>query len=73
MTTISMHAASAPAFAKMLSNMLAWLDAARAHADVLYVTDDNPRSEDPATIRARYWVHDGIEYLDAAHTMPRDE
>ena len=28
---------------------------------------------DPATIRARYWVHDGIEYLDAAHTMPRDE
>lgn len=26
--------------------------AARAHADVLFVTDDNPRSEDPATIRA---------------------
>lgn len=26
--------------------------AARGHADVLYVTDDNPRSEDPATIRA---------------------
>lgn len=26
--------------------------AARAHADVLYVTDDNPRSEDPAAIRA---------------------
>ncbi|EEW24233.1 UDP-N-acetylmuramoyl-L-alanyl-D-glutamate--2,6-diaminopimelate ligase [Rhodobacter ferrooxidans] len=26
--------------------------AAREHADVLYVTDDNPRSEDPATIRA---------------------
>ena len=26
--------------------------AARAHADVLYVTDDNPRTEDPATIRA---------------------
>ncbi len=26
--------------------------AARANADVLYVTDDNPRSEDPATIRA---------------------
>ncbi len=25
--------------------------AARAHADVLFVTDDNPRSEDPATIR----------------------
>ena len=26
--------------------------AARDHADVLYVTDDNPRSEDPAVIRA---------------------
>ena len=26
--------------------------AAAAHADLLYVTDDNPRSEDPATIRA---------------------
>lgn len=26
--------------------------AARANADVLYVTDDNPRTEDPATIRA---------------------
>lgn len=26
--------------------------AAAAHADVLFVTDDNPRSEDPATIRA---------------------
>ena len=26
--------------------------AARDHADVLYVTDDNPRSENPATIRA---------------------
>ena len=26
--------------------------AARAHADVLFVTDDNPRSEDPAAIRA---------------------
>ena len=26
--------------------------AARANADVLYVTDDNPRSEEPATIRA---------------------
>jgi UDP-N-acetylmuramoyl-L-alanyl-D-glutamate--2,6-diaminopimelate ligase len=26
--------------------------AAKAHADVLYVTDDNPRTEDPASIRA---------------------
>lgn len=26
--------------------------AAKAHADVLYVTDDNPRTEDPAAIRA---------------------
>jgi UDP-N-acetylmuramoyl-L-alanyl-D-glutamate--2,6-diaminopimelate ligase len=26
--------------------------AARAHADVVYVTDDNPRTEDPASIRA---------------------
>jgi UDP-N-acetylmuramoyl-L-alanyl-D-glutamate--2,6-diaminopimelate ligase len=26
--------------------------AAAAHADVVYVTDDNPRTEDPATIRA---------------------
>ncbi len=27
-------------------------EAAKNHADVLYVTDDNPRSEDPAVIRA---------------------
>jgi UDP-N-acetylmuramoyl-L-alanyl-D-glutamate--2,6-diaminopimelate ligase len=26
--------------------------AAAAHADVVYVTDDNPRTEDPALIRA---------------------
>jgi UDP-N-acetylmuramoyl-L-alanyl-D-glutamate--2,6-diaminopimelate ligase len=26
--------------------------AAAAHADILFVTDDNPRSEDPASIRA---------------------
>ncbi|MFN3824287.1 MAG: UDP-N-acetylmuramoyl-L-alanyl-D-glutamate--2,6-diaminopimelate ligase [Pseudorhodobacter sp.] len=30
--------------------------AAAAHADVLYVTDDNPRSEEPATIRAEILV-----------------
>lgn len=34
MPPISMHAASAPVFAKMLDNMLNWLDAARAHAEV---------------------------------------
>lgn len=28
---------------------------------------------DPTTITARYWTHDGVEYLDAAHTLPRDE
>ena len=28
---------------------------------------------DPVAIKARYWVLDGVEYLDAAHTMPRDE
>ena len=31
--TISMHAASAPAFAKMFGNMLNWLEAAKAHAE----------------------------------------
>lgn len=33
MTAISMHAASAPVFAKMLGNMLNWLEAAKAHAE----------------------------------------
>ena len=33
MTTISMHSASAPALAKMLGNMLNWLEAAKAHAE----------------------------------------
>ena len=28
---------------------------------------------DPVTVTARYWVHDGVEYLDAAHTLPRFE
>ncbi|MFG6466603.1 DUF1993 domain-containing protein [Roseateles sp. BYS87W] len=32
MTTLSMHDASAPVFAKMLGNMLSWLEAAKAHA-----------------------------------------
>jgi hypothetical protein len=31
--TISMYSASAPAFARMLGNMLAWMDAAKAHAE----------------------------------------
>ena len=31
--TISMHAASAPAFAKMFGNMINWLEAAKAHAE----------------------------------------
>lgn len=31
--TISMHSASAPAFAKMFGNMLNWLEAAKAHAE----------------------------------------
>lgn len=31
--TISMHSASAPAFAKMLGNMLNWLEAAKLHAE----------------------------------------
>ncbi|MBV8035845.1 DUF1993 family protein [Roseateles sp.] len=40
MTKISMHAASAPAFARMLDNMLHWLDAARAHAEARKFSPD---------------------------------
>jgi len=40
MTPISMHAASAPAFAKMLSAMLTWLDAAKAHAEARKFSPD---------------------------------
>jgi hypothetical protein len=40
MTTISMHAASAPAFAKMLDNMLTWLEAAKAHAEAKKFSTD---------------------------------
>ena len=40
MTQISMHAASAPAFAKMLSNMLNWLEAAKAHAEAKKFSTD---------------------------------
>lgn len=41
MTTISMHAASVPAFAKMLDNMLNWLEAAKAHAEARKFPADN--------------------------------
>ncbi|WP_457356429.1 DUF1993 domain-containing protein [Roseateles sp. P5_D6] len=40
MTPISMHAASAPAFAKMLGNMLTWLEAAKAHAETRKFSTD---------------------------------
>ena len=40
MTPISMHAASAPAFAKMLGNMLTWLEAAKAHAEARKFSPD---------------------------------
>lgn len=41
MTSISMYAASAPAFARMLSNMLTWLEAAKAHAEARKFPADN--------------------------------
>lgn len=41
MTTLSMHAASVPPFAKMLDNMLAWLEAAKAHAEARKFPADN--------------------------------
>ena len=28
---------------------------------------------DPITIKGLYWVLDGVEYLDAARTLPRFE
>ena len=40
MTPISMHAASAPVFAKMLGNMLNWLEAAKAHAEAKKFSPD---------------------------------
>ena len=40
MTTISMHSASAPVLAKMLANMLTWLDAAKAHAEARKFSTD---------------------------------
>ncbi len=40
MTAFSMHDASAPAFAKMLTNMLGWLEAAKAHAEARKFSPD---------------------------------
>lgn len=40
MTPISMHAASAPVFARMLDNMLRWLEAAKAHAEAKKFSTD---------------------------------
>lgn len=56
---------------------------AKAFIDDLWQTADDMGLEeladwfaemnDPTTITARYWTHDGVEYLDAAHTLPRSE
>lgn len=47
--------------------------AARNHADVVFVTDDNPRSEDPAAIRAAILqaVPDATEVGDRAEAILR--
>jgi UDP-N-acetylmuramoyl-L-alanyl-D-glutamate--2,6-diaminopimelate ligase len=47
--------------------------AARAHADVLFVTDDNPRTEDPASIRAAILAAcpDANEVADRAEAILR--
>ncbi|AXI46007.1 UDP-N-acetylmuramoyl-L-alanyl-D-glutamate--2,6-diaminopimelate ligase [Sulfitobacter sp. SK012] len=47
--------------------------AATQHADVVFVTDDNPRSEDPATIRAAVLdgAPDAIEVGDRAEAILR--
>lgn len=39
-------------------------EAAREFADVVYVTDDNPRSEDPASIRAEVMAGAGPEAIE---------
>lgn len=39
-------------------------EAARQYADVVFVTDDNPRSEDPATIRAEVMAGAGSEAIE---------
>ena len=48
-------------------------EAARHHADLVFVTDDNPRSEDPATIRAAIMaaVPDATEVGDRAEAILR--
>lgn len=47
--------------------------AAAAHADLVIVTDDNPRSEDPATIRAAVMegAPDAVEVADRAEAILR--
>ncbi len=47
--------------------------AASVHADLVFVTDDNPRSEEPASIRASIMetVPDGIEVADRAEAILR--
>ncbi|MBV0890699.1 UDP-N-acetylmuramoyl-L-alanyl-D-glutamate--2,6-diaminopimelate ligase [Paracoccus sp. Z118] len=48
--------------------------AAREHADVVYVTDDNPRTEDPAAIRAEVMAGagpDATEVPDRAEAILR--
>jgi UDP-N-acetylmuramoyl-L-alanyl-D-glutamate--2,6-diaminopimelate ligase len=47
--------------------------AAAEHADVLFVTDDNPRSEDPAAIRADIMAAcpDATEVADRAEAILR--
>jgi UDP-N-acetylmuramoyl-L-alanyl-D-glutamate--2,6-diaminopimelate ligase len=47
--------------------------AAAAHADVVFVTDDNPRSEDPASIRAAILsaCPDAFEVPDRAEAILR--
>ena len=49
-------------------------DAARLHADLVFVTDDNPRNEDPAAIRAEVMSGagpDAIEVADRAEAILR--
>jgi len=47
--------------------------AAAAHADVVFVTDDNPRSEDPAVIRAAVMegAPEATEVADRAEAILR--